>query len=69
MAYAYTVKFPNDGIIGVYSNMKKAESAWQNWIVDHGYTYTVESIKKMKSYQWIWFDNGEYVEIERWYIE
>lgn len=69
MAYAYTVKFPNDGIIGVYSTMKKAESAWQEWIRDHGYTHTVESIKKTKNYQTIWFDCGEYAEIDRWFIE
>jgi hypothetical protein len=68
MAYAYTVKFPNDGIIGVYSTMRKAECAIQYWIKDHGYEYTVDSIRKMKNYQTIWFTNGEYAEIDRWYI-
>ena len=68
MAYAYTVKFPEDGIIGVYSSMLKAELATSEWIKDHGYEYTVDSIRKMKNYQTIWFTNGEYVEIDRWYI-
>ena len=69
MAYAYTVRFPNDGIIGVYSTMKKAESAWVGWIRDHGYNFTVENIVKKKNYQTVWFDCGQYVEIDRWYIE
>tara|TARA_R100000951_G_C2568054_1_gene157837 strand:- start:325 stop:534 length:210 start_codon:yes stop_codon:yes gene_type:complete len=68
MAYAYTVKFPNDGIIGVYSTMRKAEEAWTLWIKDHGYEYTVHTVRKMKTYQTVWFTNGEYVEIDRWYI-
>ena len=69
MAYAYTVRFPNDGIIGVYSTMKKAESAWIDHIRNYDYNYTVEKITKKKNYQTIWFDNGEFVEIDRWYIE
>ena len=69
MAYAYTVRFPNDGIIGVYSTMRKAELAWTLWSKDHGYEYTVDSIRKMKNYQTIWFTNGEYVEIDRWLIQ
>ena len=51
MAYAYTVRFPNDGIIGVYSTMKKAESAWVEWIRDHNYNFTVENIVKKKNYR------------------
>lgn len=69
MSYAYTVKFPNDGIIGVYSTMKKAESAITMWIRDHGYNFTVESIHKTKNYQTIWYENGEFAEIERWFLE
>ena len=69
MAYAYTVKFPQDGIIGVYTTMTKAETAVSDWIRDQGYTHTVDSITKRKNYQTIWFDCGEYAEIDRWYMQ
>ena len=69
MAYAYTVTFPNDGIIGVYSTMKKGEEAVANWIRDNGYNFTYDKITKKKNYQIIWFECGECAEIDRWFVK
>ena len=68
MAYAYTVNFPSDGIIGVYSTMRKAECAIQDWIKEHNYDFVVDTITKEKEYQTIWFDGGFYAEIDRFWI-
>jgi len=69
MAYAYTVKFADDGIIGVYSTMLKAEYAAASWVVDQCYDMVIDQIKKEKDSQWIWFTNGDHAYIERWTIE
>lgn len=68
MAYVYTVTFSEDGLLGAYSTMRKAEAAIADYMADMD-NVEVDSMKKEKCQQWIWFKGGTYALIDRWLIQ
>ena len=69
MSYGYTVTFSEDGLLGVYSTMRKAEAAVAEYMADMEYHIEIDSITKEKCQQWIWFKGGTYARIDRWLIQ
>lgn len=70
MAYAYTVKGSEDGIIGVFGNVQRAKDKAQEYTQGQ----LVDTWKNVESGVWMWIyesdTNGSITaEVEKWWIE
>ena len=64
MAYAYTVKGSEDGIIGVFGNVQRAKASAQEYTQG-------ELVNTRKNMGWMWIYEGDTcsAEVEKWWIE
>ena len=65
MSNVYTVKMPNDGIVGAFTSWAKAEKGVFEYIKAMEYDMVIEAMVKRESFQFIYTTCGNTIEIEK----
>lgn len=67
MAYAYTVKGSEDGIIGVFGSVQRAKAKAQEYTQGE----LVDTWKSVENGVWMWIFEGDIAsaEVEKWWID